>query len=260
MLWAWGRNTMGQLGDGSVTDRLTPVRVRASNGQNAFTNVAAIAAGGFHTLALKMDGTVWAWGNTRYGQTGSGQSGDDDLGHPRFQALPAKISSLTNGVAIQAGDFHAFAMTAPSATVTGVITLEGSADPQQMLTVILRSANGAPPLVRQTYPGTNGSFRLTNLPRQSYQARIKGPKWLAKVVTINATGGNVSGLTVTLPAGDANNDNRVGVLDLDQLITAFDTAEGDADFRPNADFDCDGTVSVLDLDLLIQNFDRAGDP
>ena len=55
-VWIWGLNTYGQLGDGTTTNRTTPVQV------NGLTGVIAVAGGAAHTLALKSDGTVWAWG------------------------------------------------------------------------------------------------------------------------------------------------------------------------------------------------------
>jgi alpha-tubulin suppressor-like RCC1 family protein len=63
---AWGRNTDGQLGDGTLTQRLSPVAV------TGLTGAIAIAASQFHSLALKSDGTVWAWGNNSVGQLGDG--------------------------------------------------------------------------------------------------------------------------------------------------------------------------------------------
>lgn len=53
-VWAWGYNYYGQLGDGTTTNRSTPVQV------SGLTNVIAIAAGGSFSVALKSDGTVWA--------------------------------------------------------------------------------------------------------------------------------------------------------------------------------------------------------
>lgn len=65
-VWAWGFNDTGQLGDGTTTDRNTPVQV------SALSDIAAIAAGYDHSLALKSDGTVWAWGYNYDGQLGDG--------------------------------------------------------------------------------------------------------------------------------------------------------------------------------------------
>ena len=71
-VWAWGLNATGQLGDGTTTDRFTPVQVRGENGVSYLTGVTAISAGWNHSLALRDDGTVWAWGNNSQGQIGDG--------------------------------------------------------------------------------------------------------------------------------------------------------------------------------------------
>lgn len=65
-LWAWGLNANGQLGDGTTTDRTSPVQV------SGLTGVAGIAAGDSHSLAVKADGTLWGWGLNSSGQLGDG--------------------------------------------------------------------------------------------------------------------------------------------------------------------------------------------
>ncbi|KRE30874.1 RCC1 domain-containing protein [Paenibacillus sp. Soil522] len=70
-VWAWGNNYYGQLGDGSTTTRYTPVQVQGLD------SVSVIAAGAApYNLALKSDGTVWAWGNNSAGQLGDGTTTD----------------------------------------------------------------------------------------------------------------------------------------------------------------------------------------
>jgi alpha-tubulin suppressor-like RCC1 family protein len=63
-LWATGDNDSGQLGDGTTTNRSTPVQV--------MSGVVAVFAGGIHSLILKADGSLWATGNNYYGQLGDG--------------------------------------------------------------------------------------------------------------------------------------------------------------------------------------------
>jgi alpha-tubulin suppressor-like RCC1 family protein len=65
-LWAWGYNTSGQLGDGTNTDRSSPVQIGTA------TNWASIACGLYHTIATKTDGSLWAWGSNGEGQLGDG--------------------------------------------------------------------------------------------------------------------------------------------------------------------------------------------
>ena len=66
-VWAWGDNYYGQLGDGTTTDRSMP-RCRS----RAFRAWWRWRAGYYHSLAVKSDGTVWAWGYNYYGQLGDG--------------------------------------------------------------------------------------------------------------------------------------------------------------------------------------------
>jgi alpha-tubulin suppressor-like RCC1 family protein len=72
-LWAWGENCYGQLGVGDTTDRHSPTQVGASRDWAA---IAPGAADSYHTVALKRDGTLWAWGFNRFGQLGLGDSTD----------------------------------------------------------------------------------------------------------------------------------------------------------------------------------------
>ena len=72
-LWALGNNTDGQLGDGTTTDRLSPVLVLRDPGiSDGLDNIIATAAGDSHTVYLKSDGTVLAAGINTYGQLGDG--------------------------------------------------------------------------------------------------------------------------------------------------------------------------------------------
>ncbi len=73
-VWAWGLNSSGQLGDGSTTNRSTPVQVTGSGGSGVLTGITTISGGSDHSLALKNDNTVWSWGSSQYGQLGNGSA------------------------------------------------------------------------------------------------------------------------------------------------------------------------------------------
>ncbi len=65
-VWAWGDNFYGQLGDGTVNDRWSPLHI------TGVVDVKQVAAGIEHTLALDVRGRVWAWGRNDRGQVGNG--------------------------------------------------------------------------------------------------------------------------------------------------------------------------------------------
>jgi len=107
----WGHDGYGQLGDGTTGDadhlRALPVRVR--RGSSAFRGVAKVAAGDFHTCAVRRDGSAWCWGDGSYGQLGDGDSG---TGHRRTKPVEVRRGSghLTGVEQISAGAAHACAL------------------------------------------------------------------------------------------------------------------------------------------------------
>jgi alpha-tubulin suppressor-like RCC1 family protein len=98
---AWGANFGGQLGDGSATNRATPVPVDLP----ALTRVTAVAAGDVHSLALTSGGRVLAWGGNFVGQLGDGSTTDSST--PVRVHLPAG----TRFTAVAAGDANGLALT-----------------------------------------------------------------------------------------------------------------------------------------------------
>jgi alpha-tubulin suppressor-like RCC1 family protein len=104
--WAWGQNTDGRLGDNTLTEQALPVQVTGPGGAGTLTNVSAISAGCYHTVALKSDGTVWAWGLNTDGQLGNNTTTDS---RSPVQVVTAGSAPFGNVAYISAGCEHTMA-------------------------------------------------------------------------------------------------------------------------------------------------------
>jgi alpha-tubulin suppressor-like RCC1 family protein len=91
-LWGWGSNTNGQLGDSTVISKSSPIQI------GTLTNWSSISCGSNHTLSIKTDGTLWAWG---FSSPSGGQIGDNTV-IPR--SSPVQIGTLTTWSSISAGN------------------------------------------------------------------------------------------------------------------------------------------------------------
>ncbi|MGE5549953.1 MAG: PKD domain-containing protein [Bacteroidota bacterium] len=107
-VWAWGKNNYGQLGDGTTTGKSTPVQVKGPGGAGFLTNVVAIGSGAYHSLAVKADGTVWAWGNNQLNQLGDGTATHRYT--PVQVKGPGGAGYLTGVTAVSGGNYHAIAL------------------------------------------------------------------------------------------------------------------------------------------------------
>ena len=99
-VWTWGDNSFGQLGNGDTSSSSTPVQVTALSGMT-FT---AVAAGSHHTVALRNDGTVWAWGNNDCGQLGNSDTSSS--------STPIQVAALSGMTitTVAAGSRHTVAL------------------------------------------------------------------------------------------------------------------------------------------------------
>jgi alpha-tubulin suppressor-like RCC1 family protein len=118
-VWAWGNNFWGQLGTGtsgyegtSAQYITTPVQVPGgTSGTTYLTGAIAVSAGFDHTLVLKGDGTVWAWGGSQSGQLGNGTQGINHGQSNYYLSAPVQVSGLTNIKSISAANYFSIALT-----------------------------------------------------------------------------------------------------------------------------------------------------
>jgi alpha-tubulin suppressor-like RCC1 family protein len=103
-LWAWGANSLGQLGLGNTDNLKIPTQVGTEHGW------VAVTAGAQHSLGLKADGALYSWGWNSNGQLGllpGGIGGGDTDPHP----TPEQVQG-TGWVAVTAGSVHSLGLKA----------------------------------------------------------------------------------------------------------------------------------------------------
>lgn len=159
MVYAWGDNFYGRLGDGTTQMRLSPVAVNAA-GALAGKTVVAIEAGSSHSMALTSDGLVYAWGYGFHGQLGNGSTVD--------QSTPVAVqtSGVLTGktiIGISAGISHSAAITADGVIATWGSNINGelgnnSTNPSSVPVQVIASGSLSGKTVTDVRAG--GSFTL----------------------------------------------------------------------------------------------------
>ncbi|MDR2336735.1 MAG: hypothetical protein LBE03_01370 [Candidatus Nomurabacteria bacterium] len=117
-LYIWGNNSYGQIGNGTTVNVSSPIKLNglggASNAISADTKIVAIAARGYHSLAVDENGKLYAWGRNDTGQVGNGTSISNVLRPIKINGLqdntPNAITNNTRIVAVAAGRFHSLAV------------------------------------------------------------------------------------------------------------------------------------------------------
>jgi uncharacterized repeat protein (TIGR01451 family) len=110
---AWGSNGYGELGDGTTGQpRPTPGAV------SGLSSPTDVSAGYRHSLALRSDGAVAAWGDNTSGKLGHGSDA-------QFESTPVTVSGLADAIAISAGDHHNLALRAGGTVVSWGANADG---------------------------------------------------------------------------------------------------------------------------------------
>jgi alpha-tubulin suppressor-like RCC1 family protein len=97
--YAWGSNSDGRLGDNMITSKSSPVSVAGG-----FTDWISASAGNYHSLGVRANGTLWAWGNNDYGRLG------DNTTTSRSSPVSV-VSGFSDWVSTSAG-YHSLALRA----------------------------------------------------------------------------------------------------------------------------------------------------
>jgi alpha-tubulin suppressor-like RCC1 family protein len=100
-LWGWGANYKGELGDGTTSNRSSPVQI--SGGGN---NWKQVSCGGQHSSAIKTDGTLWSWGWNYQGELGNNENGISALKSSPVQT----VAGGTNWKSVSCSEYNVAAI------------------------------------------------------------------------------------------------------------------------------------------------------
>mmetsp|Transcript_3477 Transcript_3477/g.7853 ORF Transcript_3477/g.7853 Transcript_3477/m.7853 type:complete len:402 (-) Transcript_3477:85-1290(-) len=97
LLFCWGKNLYGQLGDGTLKEKKTPTVVEGMD------QVVQVSSGGGynwgHTCAVTTNGSTYCWGNNKYGQLGMGMISQNET-------TPRLVPGVEDAVAVSCGRSH----------------------------------------------------------------------------------------------------------------------------------------------------------
>ena len=112
--YTWGYNNHGELGNYSTTQSSIPAAVDVSGVLSGKT-IKAVAAGGYHSIALASDGTVYTWGYNNYGQLGNNSTTQSTI------PVAVYVSGVLSGKtikAVAAGSYHSIALASDGTVYT----------------------------------------------------------------------------------------------------------------------------------------------
>ena len=216
VVFGWGNNFFGQLGDGTTTDRTTPVQACAV-GQTApcgsfLTGITSVAGGSFsHTVAVGAGGAAFAWGSNGSGQLGDGTNSSRSTPVPVCavgQTAPCS-AFLTGAGSVSAGTFHSVAVLTNGSVVSWGFNGNG-----QLGTGNTTSRNVPGPVsglsnVTSAIAGDDHNLAVVNPPAADIQVRLSASSSLLNpTITYTVTGinrgpGTVTSGTITLRVPDS---------------------------------------------------------
>lgn len=157
-LWTWGYNNTGNLGLGDLTNRSSPTQVGTDTNWAPFK----LSAQQQQVLAIKTDGTLWAWGNNSAGQLGDGTAAS--------KSSPVQIGSGTNWGWVHSGYQHTFAIK-----TDGTLWAWGSNGNGALGLNVNPAVNYSSPV--QVGTDTNWRYAFAGYSGVSYAQRSDGTLW-----------------------------------------------------------------------------------
>lgn len=161
-LWTWGDNTTGQLGDGTETNRSTPLRIGTA------TDWQSVEAGAQNTLAISVDGALGISGYNGRGELGDGTQNQSKI----FRAIACPMNNVTppvNSFAVGKVSTLEDQLKVYPNPVQDILTISFD---QKILSVTVYNTAGKPVLTKEIND-TKGNIDLSGVLSGVYQVKVK---------------------------------------------------------------------------------------
>lgn len=178
IVWAWGRNDRGQLGDGSTLNRPVPVMTLG------VTDVASVAAGREFAVARMASGTLKAWGRNETAQLGGLSGGQSTT------AVPVPV--LTAATHLTAGSNHSLAIGEQGRVWGWGTTAEG-----QLGTLPYAFSTGI--AIPQRISGASGMLAAAGGWQQTLMLKADGTVWAVGSTIATGLGGSATYNATQIP-------------------------------------------------------------
>ena len=113
-LISWGNNHFGQIGDGTISEVSAYKRTFQYAITEIMSNVVYVSAGEYNSMAIKEDGTLWAWGRSDFGVLGDVSSHIITpvriTEYMTLSAIPNPIKLMDDVISVSVGENHALAI------------------------------------------------------------------------------------------------------------------------------------------------------
>jgi alpha-tubulin suppressor-like RCC1 family protein len=103
-LWGWGTNSIGQIGDGTTTDRTSMIQVGASSWNYVTAGTTSATTSNITVLGITTAGTLFAWGSNASWQLGTGAS------TTTHRSAPIQVGALTNWSTASVSGYYSYAL------------------------------------------------------------------------------------------------------------------------------------------------------
>jgi len=123
-LFTWGWNSDGRLGDGTTTQRNTPIDITASFNLNEDETITQVSLGGFHSSALTSTGRLFTWGRNSDGQLGDGTTTQRNT--PTDITASFNLNEDETIIRVSLGGYHSSALTSTGRLFTWGLNFFGT--------------------------------------------------------------------------------------------------------------------------------------